>query len=154
MTSSADLACANRMHAILDVMVGRLFALVLALAVVSAPVALEVCQVTCESKAMPASMLHAEGHAGHHHTPTDHASCHEHGGAVQQVSPGTIPCDHGTEATPSVVAAKNSDAATSLLSVVTVGYFITTVETRGFVSPRESGWPDRLVVPLALPLRV
>jgi hypothetical protein len=129
--------------------------LLVALAVVSAPIALEVCQVRCESKGVgPSTSRAADAHAGHHHMPADHASCHEHGGAVQQVSPGSVPCDHDTEATPSLAAAKNSDAATSLVSVVAVSYFPTTIETRAFVSPRESAWPDRLVIPLAIPLRV
>jgi hypothetical protein len=39
----------------------------------------------------------------------DHASCLEHGGALQ-LSPGSIPCDHGTDASPSLLSAKNSDA--------------------------------------------
>jgi hypothetical protein len=136
-------------------MTKRLFALVVALAVVSAPIALEVCQVRCESKGIDPSTSHAaDGHAGHRHMPAGHASCHEHGGAVQQVSTGNVPCDHGTDATPSLVAAKNPDAAASLLSVVPVGHVTATVETRGTVSVRESTRSDRLVIPLAIPLRV
>jgi len=136
-------------------MTKRLFALLVALAVVSAPIALEVCQVRCESNGMDPSTSHsADAHAGHQHMPADHASCHEHGGAVQQVSPGNVPCGHGTDATPSLVAAKNSDAAASLIAVVPVRHFTTTVQTRGSVSVRESAWSDRLVIPLAIPLRV
>jgi hypothetical protein len=136
-------------------MTKRLFALVVALAVVSAPIALEICQVRCESKDVTPSASHAaDAHAGHHHMLADHASCHEHGGAAQHVSPGSVPCDHGTEATPSLVAARNSDAAASLLSVVPAPHFTTTVERRGFVSVRESPWSDRLVIPLAIPRRV
>ena len=144
-----------RTRGILESVTKRLFALLVALAVVSAPIAMEVCQVRCESKGMAPSTSQANnGHAGHHHMPGDHASCHEHDGAVQQVSPGTVPCDHDTEATPSLVAAKNSDAAASVLWVVPVSHLTTTVETREFVSVRESAWSDRLVIPLAIPLRV
>ena len=133
-------------------MTKRLFALVVALAVVSAPIALEVCQVRCESKGMDPSTSHAAD--GHDHTLADHPSCHEHSSVAPRLSPGSIPCDHGTDATPSLVAAKNSDAVGSLISVVPVSHFITTVETRAFLSVRESAWPDRLVIPLAIPLRV
>jgi len=141
------------MRGILDTMVKRLFALVVALIVVSAPVALEVCQITCESKAMPPSIGAARDHAGHHHMAEDHASCHEHGGAPQ-LSRDSVPCDHGTEATPSLVAARNSDAAVSLLAALPLNHSIATVETRGRVSVRQSAWPDRLVLALAIPLRV
>jgi len=133
-------------------MTKRLFALVLALAVVSAPAALEVCQISCESKTMPRSMMASEDHAGHHHVPADHASCHEAG--ARQVSPGSVPCDHGTEATPSLVATRNPEAAVSLLAVVPLNHSIVTFERCDFVSVRQSAWADRLVVPLAIPLRV
>jgi hypothetical protein len=133
----------------------RLLALVVALAVVSAPVALEVCQITCESKAMERSVAHdAEGHAAHHHMPADHASCHEHAAGVDRMSPGNVPCDHGTEATPSSVAAKNSDAAVSMLAVLPLRYSTATVETPDFASARESAPSARLAIPLTIPLRV
>jgi hypothetical protein len=135
-------------------MTTRLFALVVALAVVSAPVALEVCQITCESKAMTATMPHAEGHAGQHPMPADAPPCHEHGGTGPQLAPSSIPCDHGVQATPSVVAAKNSDAAISLPAVVSVSYSMAAVETRDINSQRESACAHRLAVPLAVPLRV
>lgn len=141
------------MHAILDRMVKRLFALVVALAMVSAPVALEVCQMTCESKAMAPSMPRAESHAGRHHIPAGHASCDEHVGAPE-LSPSSVACDHGLEAMPSLVAAKIGDAAVSLLGVLPFGRAIGTVATRDFVSKRQSFWPDRLGVPLVVPRRV
>jgi hypothetical protein len=136
-------------------MINRLLALVVALAVVSAPVALEVCQITCDSKALQPSMSHAaDGHAAHHHTPADHASCHEHNGARQQLSPVNGLCDHGTEATPSLVAARSSYTGVSLLAAVPSIDSITLVRTRDFVSVRESAWSERLGIPLAIPLRV
>jgi hypothetical protein len=135
-------------------MINRLLALMVALAVVSAPVALEICQITCESKATQPSMSHAaDGHAAHHHTPADHASCHEHNGA-RQLSPVNGLCDHGTETPPSLVAARSSDTGVSLLAAMPSVDSITFVRTRDFVSVRESAWLDRLGIPLAIPLRV
>jgi hypothetical protein len=136
-------------------MINRLLALVVALAVESAPVALEVCQITCESKGVQPSMSHtADGHAAHHHTPADHASCHEHNGARQQLSPVNGLCDHGTDATPSLVAARSSYSGVSLLAAVPSIDSITFVRTRDFVSVRESAWSKRLGILLAIPLRV
>ena len=136
-------------------MIKRLLALVVALTVVSAPVALEVCQITCESKALQPSMSHtADGHAAHHHTPADHASCHEHNGARQQLSPVNGLCDHRTETTPSLAAARNSDTGVLVFAAVPSLDSITLVRTRDFVSVRESAWSDRLGIPLAIPLRV
>lgn len=136
-------------------MMKRLFALVVALAVVSAPTALEICQVTCESKAMQPSMPHnAESHAAHHHMPADHAACHEHSGTSQEVSPVNGLCDHGTESTPSLVAARNSDTAASLLVAVPSIDSISLVPKRDVIYVRDSAWSDRLEVPRAIPLRV
>jgi len=128
-------------------------ALVVALAVVSAPVALEVCQITCESKAIAPSMPHAESHAGHHHVPEDHASCHEHAG-TSQLSPSSVPCGHGVDDTPSLVAAKTADAAVSLLAVLPLNEPIGIVATREFVSECQSAWSDCLAIRLVIPLRV
>ena len=142
------------MRGILDLMMKRLFAVAVALAVVSAPVALEACQITCESKGMPRTMAHAAGgHSGHHHMPADHASCHEHGDAPQQLSPVSGLCDHSTEATPSLVA-RNFDTAVSLLATVPSIDSIILAPTRDSVFLRESASADRLVIPLAIPLRV
>jgi hypothetical protein len=136
-------------------MTKRLFALVVALVVASAPVALEVCQITCESKGMEASMSHAaEGHPAHHHMPAGHAACHEHGQASQQLSPLDGPCDHGAEATPSLVAARDFDTAVSLLAALPMIDSISLVPTGDFVSVRQPAWLHRLAIPLAVPLRV
>lgn len=136
-------------------MVKRLFAFVAALSIVSAPIALEVCQITCESTGMSPSMPHAlEGHAAHHHAPADHAACHEHRGAPQELSPVNGLCDHGTESAPSLVAAKNWDTPSTLLATVPSIDSIRLVPTRDGLSVRESAWSDRLGTPLAVPLRV
>jgi Ni/Co efflux regulator RcnB len=136
-------------------MMKRLFALVVAVAVVSAPVALEVCQLTCESKAMQPSMPHgAQDHVAHHHTPADHAACHEHGGTTHQLSPVNGFCDHSTESTPSLVAARNTDTGVSLLATVpSIGSFGLVVMADR-ISVRESAWSRPLATPLAVPLRV
>jgi hypothetical protein len=136
-------------------MIKRLLVLMVGLAVVGAPVALEVCQITCESKGVQPSMSHtADGHAAHHHPQADHASCHEHSSARQQLSLVNGLCDHGTETTPSLVAARSSYIGVSLLAAVPSIDSITLVRTRDFVSVRESAWSDRLLIPLAIPLRV
>jgi hypothetical protein len=143
------------MRGILESMIKRLSALVVALAVVSAPVLFEVCQITCESKGTQPSTSHAaEGHGAHHHMPADHAACHEHRGTPQHLSPLNGLCDHATESTPSLVAARNSDTAVSLLATVPSIDSIGLVPTRDGVSARESAWSGRLGTPLAIPLRV
>jgi hypothetical protein len=136
-------------------MIKRLLALVVALAVVSAPVALEVCQITCESMGTQPSMSHAaNSHAAHHHTPAECASSDEHSGAPQQLSQVNGQCDHGTEPRSSLVAARSSDTGVSLLAAVPSVDSITLVRTRDFICVRESAWSDRPGIPLATPLRV
>src|SRR5262249_19814219 len=86
---------AIRMRGILDPMTKRLFAMVVALAVMSAPVARGICQVACESKGTQPSMPHgAAEHAAHHQMPADHAACHGHGEVPEQLSPLDGSCDH------------------------------------------------------------
>jgi hypothetical protein len=133
-------------------MINRLFALVVALAVASAPVALEVCQLTCGSKGMQASMPHS-AHA-HHHSPAEHAACHEDSGTPTQLAPVDGLCDHGTDATPSLVAARNYITAVSLLAVVPSFDSIRLAPRRGAISVSDAAWSDRLEIALAIPLRV
>ena len=135
-------------------MTKRLLAFVAALAVVSAPVALEVCRITCDSKVMKPSVSDADGQATHHHVPAEDASCHEHHSAGPQLSPSGIPCDHGVQGTPSLVAAKASDTALSSSAVVPVTYSFASDETGDTRSLCGSASGDRLAVPLAIPLRV
>jgi hypothetical protein len=135
-------------------MTKRLFGLVVALAVVSAPVAQEVCQITCDSKAMQSSMSHPDGRMTHHHISADDASCHEHHSTGPQLLPTSIPCDHGVQGTPSLVAGKDSDNAVSSPAVVPVSYSFAPVETGDAGSLRDSAWADRFAIPLVIPLRV
>ena len=136
-------------------MIQRLFALVVALSIVSAPVALEICQITCESKATPQSMSHSsEGHAAHHHMPAHHAACAENRGALQQLSPVNGLCDHDSASIPSLVVGRNSDSAVTLLATVPSIHALGLVRTRAGVSAHEVAWSNRLGTPLAIPLRV
>jgi hypothetical protein len=125
------------------------------LSVASAPVALQICQVTCESKATPPPMshTHVEGHGAHHHMPANDHARHERGGAPQ-LSPGSVPCDHGTDTTPSLAAAKNSDVSLSLLAILPLHYSIATVDTRDVRSLSERVVANRLAIPRIVPLRV
>ena len=133
----------------------RLFALVVALAVTSAPVALEVCQVACESKGMQPSMPHGgQDHVALHHAQADHAACHEHGGTPHQVSPVDGLCDHSAESTPRLVAARNTDTAVSLLATVPSIDSFGLVATPDRISVRESAGSQPVTRPLAIPLRV
>src|SRR5215213_11139471 len=62
--------------AVYSIVVKRLLPLMVALAVVSGPVASAVCQITCESTAgQPSTCRAGEGHA-RHHMPAGHAACH------------------------------------------------------------------------------
>src|SRR4051812_40138156 len=107
------------MRVILDSMIRRLLALVVALALMSAPVALAICQVTCESKGMPLSMAHgADSHPAHHEMPADHATCHDDSGASPQLFSVNGLCDHDTGSTPTLAEARYSDIAGSLLATL------------------------------------
>src|SRR4051794_20401233 len=104
-----------------------------------------VCQIACESKAMPPSTsLAGEGHAAHRHMPTGHAACHEHTGAPQQLSPADGPCDHGAEVAPGLVALRNFDTAVSLLAPLPTVDSIRSVPTHDFLFVRPPAWLDPL----------
>src|SRR4051794_32734175 len=125
-----------------------------ALAVVSSPVALQVCQITCESRATQPLKSHAaDGHAAHHHMPPGHAAP-EHAETQSQLSPVQGPCDHGAEATRSLVAARNFDTAVSLVATLPTIDPVSFVSTHDSLCARQPAWSDRLEIPLAIPLRV
>ena len=143
------------MQGILESMIQRLFALVVALAIVSAPVALALCQITCESKGVLPSMAHrADGHAAHHQAPAKQASCHEVSGARSQLSPVNGWCDHSVDAAPSLVAARHDDTGGSLLAAVPSVDSIALIRQNTFIAAPESARSDRLAIPRAVPLRV
>lgn len=137
-------------------MTKRLLALMVALAVVSSPVALQVCQITCESRATQPLRSHAaNGHAAHHHTPAGHPACPEHAAETQsQLSPVEGPCDHGAETIPSLIAARNFDTAVSLVATLPTIDSISFVSTHDSLCARQPAWLDRLEIPLAIPLRL
>jgi hypothetical protein len=143
------------MRGILDPVMKRVFALVAALAVASAPVAMEICRITCESNGMQPSLPHAaEGNSAHHDMPADHSSCHEHGSALQ-MSPINGLCTHGTGATSSLIAsARNSGAAVLLLAAVPSMHAIAPIPTCAVLPVRESPSSNALRTPFAVPLRV
>jgi hypothetical protein len=99
----------SAMHVILIVMVKRLFSLVVALVIGGAPAALEVCQITCESKvAHPARASAAHEDADHHHDNASHGSRRETPPAPHLLQ--THPCDHDRAvAEPGVAAGRDSD---------------------------------------------
>jgi hypothetical protein len=139
---------------ILDPVVKRLVALMVALAVVSGPVAAAVCQIACESKAVqPSTSRAGEGHA-HHHMPAGHAGCSERAETQSQLSPVEGPCDHGAETTPGLVAARNVDTAVSLVATLPTIDPISFVSTHDSLCARQPAWLDRLEIPLATSLRV
>jgi hypothetical protein len=140
---------------ILDPVVKRLLALMVALAVVSGPVTMAVCQIACESTgAQPSTSRAGEGHAPHHHMPAGHAACHDDSDAPPQLSPLDGPCEHGAEVAPGLVAARNFDTAVSLIASLPTVDSIRFVPTHDCLFVRQPAWLDRLGIPLAAPLRV
>ena len=135
-------------------MVKRLFSLVVALAIVGAPVALEVCQFVCAS-----TLVHPTGaldtHEAHHH----HATAADKGGheppAAHHLSPHAPPCDHDAEATvPSVTAARASDGVSLYAAAVPPIAGVLFAAAATLVPTRQSALPGRLEIRLAIPLRI
>lgn len=82
------------LHGILDPMMKRLAALLIALAVGAAPVALEVCQLTCASAPTPADVAHTADADAVHHGGASQPSCHQAGNGAHTLSQRSAPCDH------------------------------------------------------------
>lgn len=121
-------------------------ALLIALAVASAPVALEVCRIACESTRHP-PLAHA----------THHPGCHESGTASPHLSAHAHPCEHGDEpTTPGVAAARHSDNAATLLAVAVPAHDALTVVVRmsALTTAGLSSLPGRAGIALATPLRI
>ena len=99
----------------------RLAALLIALAVGAAPVALEVCQLSCASYSTHSHVAHtADAHAMHHGAASQ-PSCHQAGNAAHTLSPGSAPCDHddGAIASSLVTTRPDTVAAAPVHIVVT-----------------------------------
>jgi hypothetical protein len=85
----------NRTRAILNLMIRRVAALLIALVVAAAPIALEACQITCASSSTPSrGMQPSDAHPMHHDGDPPRRSCHETGKSAHTLSPGSPPCEH------------------------------------------------------------
>lgn len=136
-------------------MVKRLFSLLVALAIVGAPVALEACQIVCASTLVHPMAAHDTHQAHHHHVTAADKSCHEPRAAPHRLSPQAPPCDHDGEATvPSVAAARASDGVLLHAAAVPPIADVVVAAASTFVPTRQSTLPDRLENRLARPLRI
>ena len=135
-------------------MVRRLFSLVVALVIAAAPVALEACQIACESTSVhPIAAHHTQAH--HHHATTADESCHELPAAPHYVSPQAPPCDHDGEATVAgVAAARTSDSVLLCAAAVSPVADVVFAPAPAIVPAGQSTLPDRLEIRLASPLRI
>lgn len=123
---------------------GRL-ALLLALAVGSAPVALEVCRIACESMQMHPIVAHTTAH---------HSSCHESGTGAPTASVHAHTCHHGSETTPGIAVARPSDHATPLAAGLPATHTAAFVGRSARPSEGPSLLPALAAVRLAIPLRI
>lgn len=130
-------------------MVKRLFALVIALLTGGAPVALEVCQIICESKVAHA----ARSGAGHHHLPATDGSSHELPAAHLS---GTHSCDHDRAvAEPGIAVSRDSESVPMPVAVRLCGTDdIAPVRPATIVRAARLAMPDRPEIRLSLPLRI
>ena len=142
------------MRDILDSVVTRLCSLLVALAISSAPIALEVCQIACESiPAQPAADQHAHAH-GDHHAAGSHSLRHGVPGPSHHLLRDTTACDHDGDAAPSVAAARGSDGGPLLAPPLLPGSDVAAAGAAAVVPIRELNLPDGLGIRLASPLRV
>ena len=110
-----------RRRVILNLMMKRVAALLIALVVAVAPIALEACRITCASSSTPSrAMQVAPVHPMHHGSDPPRPSCHETGKPADTVSPGSPPCEH-TDAviSSSVVTTRPETIASTPVQVVT-----------------------------------
>jgi hypothetical protein len=142
------------MHAILGSMMKRLFALVVAVLTGGAPVALEICQITCESKVAHTSRGHDAHSGAGHHLPATNGSSHEPP-AVPHLS-GTHSCDHDRiGAGPGLAVSRDSDSGPMPVAVRVPGTDDTaSVRPAMIVRAAQLAMPGRSEVRLSLPLRI
>jgi hypothetical protein len=145
----------NGLHGILDPMMKRLAALLIALAVGAAPVALEVCQLTCASHSTHSHVAHtADAHALHHGAASQ-PSCHQAGhAAAHTLSPGSAHCDHDDGAiASSLVTTRHDTVAAAPVHVVVID-----LANPGGAGRDDRGRvvlaPTRLELRLSSPLRI
>jgi hypothetical protein len=136
-------------------MVKRLFALVIALAIASAPAALEACQIGCASISVHQMAAH-DAHLDHqHHGAAGGGLCHEPSATHQHLSSQAPPCEHDGKATVvSVTAARPSDGALLYAAAAPSIADVVFASALTVVPTSHSPLPDRLGIRLASPLRV
>jgi len=145
---------AVEMRDILDSVVTRLCSLLIALAIAGAPVALEACQIVCESiPAQPAAAQHAHAH-GDHHAAASHGAHHGVSTPLHHLLRDTTACDHDADAAPSVVTPRNSDGGLILAPPPRAASDVVAAGAAAVVPIRELNLPHSLGIRLASPLRV
>jgi hypothetical protein len=129
------------MRAILDPMVKRLFSLVIALVIGSAPVMLDVCQIACGSKVAHSARTHDAHGDSPHHVPPTHGSRHEPTAALRLSE--THPCDHDRAvAEPGIAAGRDSDSVPMPVAVRVPG-----TDDIALARPTTLGRAARVVLP-------
>ena len=143
----------NGSRRILDPMVRRLAALLVALAVTTAPVALEACEIACGSGPSAPHAMHVS--AAHRMAHGAQPSCHEAGNiAAERWAPGPPPCSQaGTLASFSAVTTRAVPVVPALLRAFGSDSS-DTVRGAFDVRGRAALALARLEPPRSLPLRI
>ncbi|HKB10422.1 MAG TPA: hypothetical protein VKD69_07205, partial [Vicinamibacterales bacterium] len=119
--------------------VTRIASLLVALVMAGAPVAREICQITCHSAATQSAAAHV---------------CHEQSGASHHVLAQHGACDHEAEITAPGVAGRQSHGDgcdPPLAPAITSAAF---VQDHASISPPLVTSRDRVTTPFATPLRI
>jgi hypothetical protein len=133
-------------------MVKRLFALVIALAIASAPAALEACQIACASISVHRMAAHLDHQ---HHGAAGGGSCHDPRATSHHLSSQAPPCGHDGEATVvSVTAPRPSNGASLHAAAAPPIANVVFASALTFVPTGQSPLTDRLGLRIASPLRV
>ena len=143
------------MHGILDPMMKRLAALLIALAVGAAPVAVEIRQLTCASRPMHSHAMQAAGaHAMHHGGNASQPSCHETRKAAHTVSPDSAPCDHNDVVIASSLVTTRPDTVAAAPVQIVAFDLANTVRTPFADRGQVVLAVNRLELRLSAPLRI
>jgi hypothetical protein len=114
-TSRAEIAERMTMPRILDRMLRRMLPLLVVLAVAGAPVATEVCQITCTSPSQQAGTSHS---AMPHATHASGKPCHDASGASgPRMAPMPHVCGHDTERQPPALSISNAVTQTWTVAI-------------------------------------
>jgi len=113
--SRVEIAERMTMPRILDRMLRRMLPLMVVLAVAGAPVATEVCQITCASPSQQAGTSHS---AMPHATYVSGKSCHDASGASgPHMAPMPHGCGHDTERQPPALSLSNAATQTWTVAI-------------------------------------